>query len=121
MRVMADVAQIFNPIFIANQSDADIVTVLHHLAENLITFYFRHFDDKFIKMLKKEIQAMVNEEKGDHDLERIPSTRQHQTRMQRRIKRKNLPTNMNLDWKDDVGEYAQRIWKWWKPRKENYL
>ena len=108
---MAEAAQIFNPIFLVRQSDTDVVTVLHCLTDKLATFNFYHFDDKFIKKLKKEILALVQEAKGDHDLERIPSTCQCQTRMERKIKRKNLPTNVNLDWKDNVGECAQRIWK----------
>ena len=25
-----------------------------------------------------------------------------------------------MDWKKDAGEYAQRIWKWWKPRNDKF-
>ena len=25
-----------------------------------------------------------------------------------------------MDWKEDAGECAQRIWQWWKPRKNRY-
>ena len=32
--------------------------------------------------------------------------------MQKRIREKNL----ELDWKKDDGEYACRIWEWWRPR-----
>jgi len=120
MREMSEAAQMFNPIFLAKMSDADIVVTLHYLADKLTAFDYRHFDDKFIKKLKKEMPSVVEEAKGDHDLDRIPSSRQYQTRMQRRIKRKNLPADSNLDWKADAGEYAQRIWKWWKPRKDKY-
>ena len=63
---------------------------------------------------------LVNEAKGDHDLDRIPSTRQYQTRMQKRIKHNKLPKDTVLDWKNDAGEYAQRIWKWCKPREDKY-
>ena len=45
---------------------------------------------------------------------------QYQNRMQKRIKRKNLPKDTVLDWKNDAGEHAQHIWKWWKPRKDKY-
>ena len=31
-----------------------------------------------------------------------------------------LPKDTVLDWKNDAGEYAQRIRKWWKPRKDKY-
>ena len=120
MRVMSEAAQIFNPLFLAKMNDADIVTVLHYWADKLTAFGYRHFNDKFIKNLKKEMPSLVKEAKRDHDLDRIPSSRQYQTRMQRRIKRKNLPTDSSLDWRNDAGEYAQRIWKWWKPRKDKY-
>ena len=77
MRVMAEASHIFNPIFLARQSDADIVTVLQHLAGNITNFNFRHFDGKFIKMLKQEMSALVKETNGDHRLERFSSTRQY--------------------------------------------
>ena len=63
---------------------------------------------------------LVNGAKGDHDLDRIPSTRQYQTRIQKSIKRHKLPKGTVLDWNNDAGEYAQRIRKWWKPRKHKY-
>jgi hypothetical protein len=25
-----------------------------------------------------------------------------------------------LDWKQDAGEYAQRIWQWWKPMRKKF-
>ena len=120
MRVMSEAAQIFDPIFLSKQSTADIVTVLHFLADKLSVFNYRQFDEQFMERLKKEMPKLVKEAKADHDLDRIPSTRQYQTRMQKRIRRKNLPKDTVLDWKRDAGEYAQRIWKWWKPRKDKY-
>lgn len=120
MRVMSEAAQIFDPIFLSKQSTADIVTVLHYLADKLLVSNFRHFNEKFMDRLKKEMPGLVKEAKSDHDLDRIPSTRQHQTRMQTKIKRKKLPKDTVLDWKKDAGEYAQRIWKWWKPRNDKF-
>ena len=96
------------------------MTVLHHLTDKLRVFKLRHFNESFMKSLKKGLPKLVNEAKGDHDLDRIPSTRQYQTRMQKRIKRHKLPKDTVLEWKNDGGEYAQRIWKWWKPRKYKY-
>ena len=96
------------------------MTILHDLAEKLTVSGFRHFDKKFFKILEKEMPKLVKDAKADHNLARIPSTRQYQTRMQKRIKRKNLSKDTVLDWKKDVGEYAKRIWKWWKPRKDKY-
>ena len=119
-RVLSEAAQIFDPIFLSKQSTADIVTVLHDLADKLLVYECRHIDESFIKKLKKEMHKLVNDAKGDHDLDRIPSTRQYQTRMQKRIKRHKLAKDTILDWKNDAGEYAERIWKWWKHRKEKY-
>jgi hypothetical protein len=81
---------IFDPIFLSRQSTADIVTVLHDLADKLMVCKFLYVDDLFIKKLKKEMHKLVNEAKGDHDLDRIPSTRHYQSRMQKRIKRNKL-------------------------------
>jgi len=48
------------------------------------------------------------------DLDNIKASKPYQRRMQKRIKRAKLPEGMVLDWKNDSGEYATRIWKWWK-------
>ena len=63
----------------------------------------------------------MKEAKRDHNLDRIPSIRQYMTRMQGRIKRKKLNKDTVFDWKLDDGEYAQRIWQWWKSRKDKFL
>ena len=98
-----------------------VVTVLHALAEKLAVIGFRQFDESFIDKLCKEQGKVVKEAKRDHDLDRIPASRQYQTRLQKRIRRKKLPTHgTEADWKKDAGEYAQRIWQWWKPRKDKY-
>ena len=120
MRKMSEAAQIFDPISLSKQSTANIVTVLHYLAEKIRVLEFRHFNELFMKSLKKETPKLVNEAKGDHDLDRIPSTWQYHTRMQKRIKRHKLPKDTVLDWKNDAGEYTQRIWKWCKPSKDKY-
>ena len=120
MRKMSEAAQIFDPIFLSKLSTSDIVTVLYELTDMLTVFGFRQFDDRFMKALRKEQPHLVKEAKRDHNLEKIPSTRQYQTRMQRRIRRKQLEKDTVLDWKQDAGEYAQRIWHWWKPRKDQF-
>ena len=99
---------------------ADIVTVLYDLADKLKVFGYRHFNERFFVNLRKEIVDVVKEAKTDHDLDRIPSTRRYETRMQGKIKRKKLPSDSTMDWKEDAGEYAQRIWQWWKPRRNRY-
>ena len=91
MRERSGAAQIFDPIFLGKQSTADIVTVLHYLSEKLRLFGFRHFNESFMKSLKKEIPKLVNEAKGDNDLDRIPSTRQYQTRMHHSSSPKKCP------------------------------
>ena len=64
----------------------------------------------------------MKEAKRYHNLDRIPSIRQYMTRMQGRIKRKKLDKDTVFDWKLDAGEYAQRIWQWWKEsRKDKFL
>ena len=82
IRKMSEAAQIFNPLFLCKLSTADIVTVLHELTELLDVFGFRHFTPRFLAELRKEQPKVVNEAKRDHDLARIPSTRQYLTRMQ---------------------------------------
>ena len=85
------------------------MTVLHELTDLLTVFGFRIFTPRFLAELRKEQPKVVNEAKRDHDLARIPSTRQYLTRMQKRIRRKKLEKGTILDWKQDAGEYAQRM------------
>ena len=80
----------------------NIVTQLKH-------FGYTKFDDKVIEKLQKEMHKVVREAKKDHNLDRSPSTRTYQTRTQRRIKRRKLEGDVQLSWKDDAGEYAERI------------
>ena len=96
------------------------MTVLHELTDLLTVFGFRIFTPRFLAELRKEQPKVVNEAKRDHDLARIPSTRQYLTQMQKRIRRKKIEKGTILDWKQDAGEYAQRIWHWWKPRKDKF-
>ena len=53
-------------------------------------------------------------------MDRIPSSKQYETRLQKRILRKGLDKDAEYDWKLDAGEYAQHIWHWWKPMKDKY-
>ena len=117
MRVMAEAAQIFNPIFLATLSDADVESTLHFLADKLVAFGYRHFNPRFIKDLKNEMHDVVREAKRDHDLGRLKASDKYKTRLQRRIKRKKDTVD---DFKKDPGEYAERIWQWWGPRKKMF-
>ena len=60
MREISEGAQIFDPIFMSKQSTADIVVLLHVLDDKLRVFKFRHFNESFIKSLKKQIPKLVN-------------------------------------------------------------
>ena len=60
MRQMSNAAKIFNPMFLAGKSEAEVVTVLHPLADKLIHFGYEQFTEEFITQLKKEIKLVVN-------------------------------------------------------------
>ena len=57
----------FDPLFLCKMSTADVVTVLHALAEKLAVIEFRQFDKSFIDKLCKEQAKVVKEAKRDHD------------------------------------------------------
>ena len=38
------------------------------------------------------------------------------TRIQKQIRKKKLPNEGEIDWKEDIGERARRIWEWWRIR-----
>ena len=117
IRQMVEATQIFNPIFLKDMSDTDVCTVLYNLADKLKYFHYdKTITDQLLDNLKKEMPKFVKEAKRDHDLDCIPASKRYKTRLQERIKKKNLPEGSTLDWKDDPGEYAERIWYWWKSR-----
>jgi len=118
IRQMVEATQIFNPMFLKdNMSETDIYTTLYNLADKLKYFHYdKTITDQLLENLKKEMPKLVEEAKRDHDLDRIPSSKRYKTRLQQRIKSKNLPEGSTLKWEDDAGEYAERIWYWWKPR-----
>ncbi len=117
---MSEASLMFDPIELSKLSEADIVSVNHYRADQLEHFRYRHFTDKFIKTLKKEMPALVKEAKRDHDLGRIPASKEYKTRLQERIRRKKPEDGEEISWKEDAGEYAERIWQWWKARRHNF-
>ena len=50
---MVKEAQIFNPLFVIGNSDTEIVTRLHLLADKFVHFRYYHFTDDFIVKVKK--------------------------------------------------------------------
>ena len=70
--------------------------------------------------LKKELPKIVEETNNDHDLDTIKPSKLFQTWMEKKRKRKKLDENTNLDWKMDDGEYACRIWEWWRSRMTKF-
>jgi hypothetical protein len=122
-RRMAEAAQLFNPVWLAEtiKDEADVVNILYPLADMLKSFGYKRITDNLIKQLKKEMNDVVEEARTySRDLDNIKASKPYQTRMQKRIKRAKLPEGTVLDWKDDSGEYATRIWKWWKGRRDKF-
>ena len=107
-------------MYLKDMDDTTIVTTLHYLVDKLSLFQHEEFTDTFMTRLKKEMKPLVKEAKRDHDLDRIIPTKSFQTRMEQRVKRKNLGDDHGLTWKDDDGVYASRIWAWWKPRVDTF-
>ena len=60
IRKISEAALTFDPIELRKLSDADIVTVNHYRADQVDFFRYRHFTDKFMKALKKEMPALVH-------------------------------------------------------------
>jgi hypothetical protein len=92
IRKMSEAALIFDPIELSKLSYAVIATVNHYRADQVDFFRYRHFTDKFMKALKKEMPARDQEAKRDHDLGRIPASKEYKTRLQDRIRRKKPET-----------------------------
>ena len=120
IRQMASVAQMFNPLYIKDMTEADVIVNLYELADKLKHFKYRHFNATFIRRLKLEMLSVVAEARNFHDLDKYKPSDKFKTRMAKRVKRKDLDSDHGLTWKDDDAEYACRIWEWWKPRVNKF-
>ena len=64
--------------------------------------------------LTKDLPRIEEEANKEYNLDIIKQSILFQTRMEKIIKRKKLDENTFLDFKMDDGEYACRIWEWWR-------
>ena len=94
---MTKVAKIFNHMFLAGKSEAEVVTVLHPLADKLMHFGYVQFTEDFITQLKKETQKVVDEADKEHNLDRIKPSKLFKTRMEQRIKSKQIDRDSILN------------------------
>ena len=120
IRQVSEAAQIFNPIYLKDMDETTIVTDLYYLADKFSFFEYKQFTHELMVRLKQEMKALVDEAKRDHHLDRIIPSKTFKTRMEKRVKRNKLGDNHGLTWEDDNGEYASRIWAWWKPRVDTF-
>lgn len=83
---MASAAQIFNPLYIKDMSEVDIIFFLHHLADKLVHFKYRCFTDNFIQRLNSEMVHVVAEAKQNRILDLYAPSNTFKTRMVDRVK-----------------------------------
>ena len=118
---MSDAMDMFNPEWLANNIDGDtgIVLELHRRVDKLKAFQYRPFNKILFDGLKKEMKLFVLEAKADHDLGKIKPSEKYKTRLQKRIKKKKRSAE-TFDFRDDAGEYSERIFAWMKPRRQKF-
>ena len=95
-----------NPKHLKGKSEAEIVTVLHYEANKFMNFKCHNFTPELICMLKNEFSKLVTESNWDHDFDKLVTSNQFQTRIQKKIKRKKLDPNFRLTWDNDDAEYS---------------
>ena len=98
-------------------TELDIVS-LELLIDDLAYFGYRHFTKNFLTKMKKELPLAIEHAKHNFDWDGIKSSKQYNTRLDRRKKRRKLDNYDDFDWKADPGEKAHRIFEWWKLRFE---
>lgn len=82
-------------------------------------FEYPDFDDEFLTNLEMEIPLAVKHANKEFDWNSIKETHNFKIRIDRKIKRRRLNDGNVLEWKDDPGERASKIWEWWKLRTTN--
>ena len=88
--------QYFNTQHLKGKSEAYNVIVLHYEAKKLLYFNYRNFIPEFILWLRNEFPNIVAESNQDHDFDKLVTSNQFQTRIQKIIKRKKLDPNVCL-------------------------
>ena len=102
--------QVFNPFVLKEWNLAS----LEILIDNLVYFEYRHFTEKFISKMKKEIPIAIEHTNHYNDWESTKPTTHYETRLDKRRKRRKLKNNHQFDWKNDPGEKASRIFEYQK-------
>ena len=87
---------------------------LELLIDDLVYFEHGHFTNIFLTTMKKELPLAMECANQEYDWESIKPSKQNEKRLDRRRMRKKLDKDFQFDWKDDPGEKATRIFKWWK-------
>ena len=64
--------------------------------------------------------GVVEASKQNHNLDSMKGSRQYYSRMQQKMKRRNILSKHDMDWKKDAEEYAHRIWEWWTTRVKEF-
>ena len=71
-------------------SESDIVTVLHYEAEKLLYFNYHNFTPEFIRQLNNEFTKLVAESNWDHDFDKLVTSNQFKTRIQKKNQKKQI-------------------------------
>mmetsp|Transcript_18351 Transcript_18351/g.31057 ORF Transcript_18351/g.31057 Transcript_18351/m.31057 type:complete len:160 (+) Transcript_18351:319-798(+) len=121
IRQMSEAALIFDPVELSKMSDADIATVNYYRADKLDCFRYRHFDSKFKEKLRKEMPDLVREAKRDHNLGRIPESKEYKTRLQKRIRRKKPDSDTVYHGRTMLGNILNESGSGGKPVETNSL
>ena len=86
------------------------------LIDDLVYFEYRNFTANFLTKMKKELPSAIDHANQDYDWESIKPSKQYETRLDKRRKRRKLSKDFQFDWKNDPGEKSIRISEWWKVR-----
>jgi hypothetical protein len=109
VRKAANACKLFNPFFL--KDNCNNIPLLNTFADSLCAFEFRQFTPEFIHCIKREIPKAVEMACAPFDWDSIGNTTLFKTRLQKRLKKR---PNHYVNWMDDPGEKANRIWQYWR-------
>ena len=105
-------AKLFDPFYLSKLNYNQVVLKI----DNLKSFEYKEFTAEFLANMKKEVPIVMEHVKQEFDWDSIEVSSRYVTRIQKQIRKKKLPNEGEIDWKEDIGERARRIWEWWRIR-----
>ena len=116
MRKAIIATQVFDPMYLSTTT----LEAASLLIDDLKHYEYSMFTPDFLSGMKEELILASEHSKKPFDWDSIDGSDAYKTRVQKKIRTKEIADDDEYDWKaKDPGERARRIYEWWIIRLTN--